>query len=393
MVPPSIGSVVAGSCLAVLGARIHPAPASPTIEDGVVLVCDGRIAAVGERGRVDVPESAGRLDARGLSLTYGFWNSHVHFTEEAVANAGSLEASRLEGHLQEMLTRWGFTTVVDTASFLGNTQRIRERIRAGEVAGPEILTAGAGLYPPNGVPYYVKDAIPPEVAASLPQPATAAEAAEIVRTNLEGGADLTKVFVVSWVARGKTLPMPLEIVKTAAAETHSRGKLLIAHPSMTEGIVLALEGGVDILAHSIEDPENLDDALIRRLVDAKMSLVPTLELFSPFGDIDAILEALGRFSRAGGQVLFGTDVGYRPDDDPTEEYELMKRAGLSFDEILASLTTVPAERFGQLDRKGTVEPGRQADLVLLEGDPREDIRSLARVRYTVREGRIIWNRR
>jgi imidazolonepropionase-like amidohydrolase len=124
-----------------------------------------------------------------------------------------------------------------------------------------------------------------------------------------------------------------------------------------------------------------------------MSLVPTLELFSPFGDIDAIVAALGRFRRAGGQVLFGTDVGYRPDYDPTEEYELMKRAGLSFDEILASLTTAPAERFGQSDRKGAIEPGKQADLVLLEGDPREDIGSLALVRYTVREGRIIWNRR
>ena len=390
--PLAIGSVLAGSCLALLGARIYPAPNAPPIEDGVIVACDGKIAAVGERGRVDVPESAERLDVTGLSLTYGFWNSHVHFTEEAVANAGALEAEALEGHLREMLTRWGFTTVVDTGSFLANTQRIRERIRSGEVAGPEILTAGAPLYPPNGVPYYVKDSIPPEVAASLPQPATAAEAEAILRANLEGGADLTKVFVVSWVARGKTLPMPLEVVKTAAEEIHSRGKLLFAHPSMTEGVVLALEGGVDVLAHSIEDPENLDDALIQRLVDAKMSLVPTLELFSPFGDIDAIVAALGRFHRAGGQVLFGTDVGYRPDYDPTEEYELMKRAGLSFDDILASLTTAPAERFGQSGRKGAIEPGKQADLVLLEGDPREDIRALARVRLTVREGRTLWSR-
>jgi imidazolonepropionase-like amidohydrolase len=384
-------SPLIASCLALVGARIYPAPGAGPVEDGVVLVCDGKISALGERGRVDVPGTAERLDASGFSLTYGFWNSHVHFTEEVVANADALEAETLEGHLGEMLTRWGFTTVVDTGSFLPNTARIRERLRSGEVAGPEILTAGVPLYPPNGVPYYVKDAIPPEVAASLPQPRTGAEAGEILRANLEGGADLTKVFVVSWVARGKTLPMPLEVVKAAAEETHSRGKLLFAHPSMTEGILLALEGGVDVLAHSIEDPENLDDVLIRRLVEARVSLVPTLELFSPFGDIDAILAALGRFSRAGGQVLFGTDVGYRPDYDPTEEYELMKRAGLSFDEILASLTTAPAERFGESHRKGSIEPGKQADLVVLEGDPGKDIGSLARVRYTVREGRIIWS--
>jgi imidazolonepropionase-like amidohydrolase len=385
----SMGSIL-GSCLALLGARIYPAPAAPPIEDGVVLVCEGRIAAVGERSRVEVPESADRLEAKGLSATYGFWNSHVHFTEPAVANAGALPAEALEGHLGEMLTRWGFTTVVDAASFLENTQRIRDRIRAGEVAGPEILTAGAPLYPPNGVPYYVKDALPPEVAASLPQPASAAEAASIVRANLDGGADLTKVFVRSWVARGKTLPMPFEVVEAAAEQTHSRGKLLFAHPSLTSGIELALRGGVDILGHSVEDPELFDDALVQRLVEARVSLVPTLELFAPSGNIDAIVEALGRFSRAGGLILFGTDVGFRPDYDTTREYELMERAGLSFDEILASLTTAPAGRFGQADRKGTIEPGKEGDLAVFEGDPRVDIRSLARVRYTVRAGRVIW---
>jgi imidazolonepropionase-like amidohydrolase len=380
------------SCLALVGARIYPAPGVPTIEDGVVLACDGKIAAASERARVEIPETAERLDVTGLSLVYGFWNSHVHFTEDAFANSGGLEAAALEDHVEAMLTRWGFTTAVDTGSFLENTVRIRERIRNGDIAGPEILTAGTPLYPPDGVPYYVKDAIRPEIAALLPQPASPEEARAVLRAGYEGGADLTKVFAVSWVARGKTLPMPLQVVKTAAAEAHSRGKLLYAHPSLTEGIRLALEGGVDVLAHSIEDPENLDEALIQKVVDARMSLVPTLELFEPSGDIEAIVAALGRFHRAGGQVLFGTDVGYRPDYDPTEEYELMKRAGLSFDEILASLTTAPAGRFGQSERKGAVAPGMQADLVALEGDPREDIRSLARVRYTVREGRIIWKK-
>ncbi len=386
-------SLLAGACLAVLGARIFPAPETPAIEDGAVVVCDGKIAAVGARPRVDVPDAAERLDAAGLSLTFGFWNSHVHFTEPAIENASALEAAALEGHLQEMLTRWGFTTVVDTGSSPENTQAIRKRIGGGEIAGPEILTAGMPLYPPNGVPYYVKDSIPPEIVALLPQPATAAEASRIVNANLDGGADLTKVFVVSWVAHGKTLPMSIDVVRSAAAATHSRGKLLFAHPSLTSGVALALEGGVDVLAHSIEDPENFDEALVERLVEAKVSLVPTLELFEPFGDNDAILEALGRFSRAGGQVLFGTDVGYRPDYDPSEEYELMARAGLSFEEILASLTTAPAARFGQSGRKGSVEAGIQGDLVVLEGDPRAEIRALGRVRYTFRQGKLIWNRK
>ena len=191
---------------------------------------------MGPGGRVDVPETAERLDASGLSLTYGFWNSHVHLTEPAIQNANALEDAALERHLEGMLTRWGFTTVVDTGSSFANTQTIRKRLAAGEVAGPEILTAGTPLYPPDGIPYYVKESIPAEIVAILPQPATASEASRIVGAALDGGADLTKVFVVSWVARGKTLPMSIEVIEAAAAETHARGKLLFAHPSLTSGI-------------------------------------------------------------------------------------------------------------------------------------------------------------
>jgi imidazolonepropionase-like amidohydrolase len=388
-----MSSFLAASCLAILGARIHPAPQTRPIDDGVVVACDGKIVDVGERSLVDVPGNAERLDASGLSLAYAFWNSHVHFTEPALENASTLDKAALEGYLREMLTRWGFTTVVDTGSLLANTQAIRRRIGDGEIAGPEILTSGTPLYPPDGVPYHVKESIPEEIVAILPQPAMADEAASIVASNLDQGSDLTKLFVLSWVARGQTLPMPIEVVKAASSETHSRGKLLFAHPSLTPGAELALEGGVDVLAHSVEDPENFDDALVRRLVDANVSLVPTLELFAPSSEIDGILEALGRFSRAGGRILFGTDVGYRPDYDPSEEYELMARAGLTFDQILASLTTAPAALFGQAERKGIVAPGKDADLVLLEGDPRAEIRALARVRYTLRKGEIIWSRR
>src|SRR5262245_12792155 len=109
-----------GSCLALLGGRIFPSPRSPVIEDGTVVVCDGKIDALGDRSRVLVPETADRLDTKGLSIAFGFWNSHVHFTEPAFENAGALEAAALQSHIQEMLTRWGFTTVVDTGSNFTN---------------------------------------------------------------------------------------------------------------------------------------------------------------------------------------------------------------------------------------------------------------------------------
>ncbi len=81
----------------------------------------------------------------GKVITAGFWNSHVHFTEAVWSGAGSTPAAKLEPHMQEMLTRWGFTTVFDIGSNPNDTLALRKRVDAGEIAGPKIYTT-AGQY-------------------------------------------------------------------------------------------------------------------------------------------------------------------------------------------------------------------------------------------------------
>jgi len=92
----------------------------------------------------------------------------------------------------------------------------------------------------------------------------------------------------------------------------------------------------------------------------------------------------------GGTVLFGTDLG-AVDPDPTEEYMLMTQAGMSFPQILASLTNAPAERFGHSKQVGRVAAGLQADLVVLNNDPSQNMQALSNVQYTLREGKIIYH--
>jgi imidazolonepropionase-like amidohydrolase len=89
-------------------------------------------------------------------------------------------------------------------------------------------------------------------------------------------------------------------------------------------------------------------------------------------------------------VLFGTDVGYVTQYDPTEEYALMAKAGMTFPQLLASLTTAPAERFGASRQLGRIAPGLAADLTVLRNDPSKDIRALGAVQYTIRDGRFIY---
>jgi imidazolonepropionase-like amidohydrolase len=81
------------------------------------------------------------------------------------------------------------------------------------------------------------------------------------------------------------------------------------------------------------------------------------------------------------------------DYDPTDEYLLMQQAGLSFSQVLASLTTGPAARFARAAHSGRIAPGMDADLVVLEGNPERDITTLARVRYAVRQGRVVYDGR
>ena len=98
---------------------------------------------------------------------------------------------------------------------------------------------------------------------------------------------------------------------------------------------------------------------------------------------------LRAWAAAGGTVLFGTDVG-AAEYDPTDEYAAMSAAGMTFPRILASLTTTPAERFGDSKRLGRVAPGLEADLVALRGDPAKQVRALGAVELTTRAGKILY---
>ncbi len=106
--------------------------------------------------------------------------------------------------------------------------------RAGAPVGL-ILTAGLPLYPPNGIPYYVKDGAPSDLLKLLPQPSTPAQATDFVRQNLNGGADIVKLFTGSWINRATVLAMSTEVATADVEEAHRRGKIVFTHPSDVAG--------------------------------------------------------------------------------------------------------------------------------------------------------------
>jgi imidazolonepropionase-like amidohydrolase len=245
----------------------------------------------------------------------------------------------------------------------------------------------------DGIPYYLKSSLPPEALASLNTPGTPEEAADVVARQIAAGADMVKLFTGSWVERGRVLPMPAEIARAAAEEAHRRGKLVFAHASSIAGLELAMEAGVDVVAHALDDDRGWDPSYADRMKAQGMALVPTLKLFGGRPYTGFIQEEVRDYARAGGQILFGTDVGYLTDYDPREEYVLMSGAGLDWRQILASLTTAPSERFGELGRRGRIAPGMDADLVVLARDPSLDVKAFADVVYSFRGGRVVFENR
>lgn len=383
-------------------ARLYVAPDQPPIDDAAILIVDGRIAAAGPGTDIASGGAATFAQCDGGTVVAGFQNSHVHFTGPKFADAATKPAGELTAAIEDMLNRFGFTTVVDTASSPENTVALRTRVDANEVAGPRILTAGSALYPKNGIPIYLND-LPPEVLASLSQPGSVEEALQSVEANIDGGADATKLFLMTPQGGGRYAFMQPDIALAVADETHRRGLLVLAHPTDIEGINLAIESGVDVLVHTTmgEGKTVWDPALIEQMIAKNMAVVPTLQLF-PYElnrakleprivelATDDAVEQVRAFAKAGGQVLFGTDVGYMNDYDPTEEYRLMARA-LSPMEILASLTTAPAARWMETERRGRIDAGLDADLVVLEADPAADVANFAKVRCTFRAGRLIY---
>jgi imidazolonepropionase-like amidohydrolase len=108
--------------------------------------------------------------------------------------------------------------------------------------------------------------------------------------------------------------------------------------------------------------------------------------------MDPLYDEVRTFHSLGGTLLFGTDVGYMTDYSTEGEFEGLAKSGLDWKTVLAMLTTNPAARLSQSDRKGTVTPGKLADLTILEADPAADLTNFSKVHAVIRSGAVVWKR-
>ena len=138
--------------------KVYASSIEEPIDDGTVVIHNGKIRAVGPSRTTKAPRFARTvivIDCTGMTMTAGFWNSHLHILTDGLLDAEHKTPASITGEMQKMFTRWGLTTVFDVVSVLSNTNYIRRHITDGSIVGPRILTVVEPFYGKGGTPVYV----------------------------------------------------------------------------------------------------------------------------------------------------------------------------------------------------------------------------------------------
>jgi imidazolonepropionase-like amidohydrolase len=365
-----------------------------SVRDGAaVLVEDGTIARVGDAAEPP-PDGARVIDAEGRTVLPGLIDAHAHVYPHLPAPEQGAEplwpgtgAHILAGDLRDAL-RMGITTMRDVGSYGDLVVEARQAMRYGAFRGPRLLTCGRiiSATAPGGRWFdgMYREADGPE------------DVRRAVREQLRRGADFVKVMTTG--ARSVELEDPgpaqmtREEIATVVEEAHRMGYRVAAHAEGLAGTELAIAGGIDTIEHGMYLNQRPD--LLERMAATGQVLVPTFGCFYGVAGLDGdapptwshLLVELAlhnleeadrtlRAARAAG-VAVATGHDWAPLRDLGLEIVRMAHHGLTNAEALVASTRTAAEALGIGDRVGTVEPGKLADIVVVEGDPLERLELL-----------------
>jgi imidazolonepropionase-like amidohydrolase len=357
-----------------LGGTLVDGTGAAALADAALVIRGDKVVFAGPRSRVTISPGADTLNVAGATILPGFIDAHVH---------GAYSATTLTAW-----ARAGVTTVRDegiqqTGAVLRDLLALRDS--AWSAPGyARLVSAGWMITAPGG---YGRLAV-----------STAAEARLRVTEELDQGADLIKVAVEDGTTVQNSLPvLATEALLAAVATAHARGRLVSAHITDARFLQTVVEAGVDDAAHVTWDP--VPDAIFRQMIARHITLVPTLTVFEPGGALVPGQANLRRFLQLGGTVALGDDYGGLPASQnphfqlgmPMPEILWMAEAGMTPLQIIVAATRNAAHVCGLEAELGTLEAGKTADVLVVNGDPLRDLTDLQNVRLVLHRGVVIRN--
>lgn len=383
-----------------------------------IIIRDGFITEVGPSGRVAVPDQAELIDGKNRFVMPGLWDMHYHAISPAQGPLDSLRSA----------LPWGITAIMDPGTSNDAYQLMTDGI-AQEPDGFPALHAAIGMYS-------ISNGYGDGMASPFLAPTTEQEARRLVRNQKAQGAQLVKLAVenMDWLSTNLMPVIDGNILRTLIDEAHRQGMLAVAHAPMLELAKEAVRAGIDMLAHGVID-RPVDEELIALMRETGTHYTSTYIVFESFADFQAWLDELEAYDRngwldaeslarwrkagdiviapifdkvplppenlkilkdnlvtvakAGIPILIGTDTGLPavfPGISMHLEMVRHTEAGLPPDQVLRAATINAAKFLGREAEAGSIAAGKVGDIIILDADPRDDMRNLGRINQVIRGG-------
>ncbi|CAI2392024.1 MULTISPECIES: amidohydrolase family protein [Alteromonas] len=384
-------------------------------ENVTIVVEDNKIKAV-KKGFAEAQEGDTVIDLKTSTVMPGLMDMHVHLSSQHGGPQTYLERFSLNeadyalraANYAKITLDSGFTTVRNLGDGYNETVALRNAISKGYATGPRIYTVaksiattGGHADPSNGLSHLLRPDVGPKQGVVNGE----AEAREAVRTRYQDGADLIKITatggVLSVAKSGQNPQFMTDELEAIVETAKDYGMTVAVHAHGKEGMKRAIEAGVD----SIEHGTYMDDEIRNLMKKHGTYYVPTIlagKFVADKAKIDGFFPELVRpkaaaigpliqntfeqAHKAGVKIAFGTDSGVSAHGDNAQEFSLMVEAGMKPADALLSATVNSANLLGISDILGTLEEGKLADIVAVQGNPLDDISLMESVSFVMKDG-------
>ncbi len=384
----------------------------------LVVIKGDKIAEIGKESEIKIPEEAKIVDLGNRTILPGLVDAHVHIygrrsysPAEEIITPHDLAVIRSVEDCWKIL-KAGFTMVRDLGSAIALS--LKRAVNEGTISGPRIFAAGRPISQTGGhsdIHYLPREEVIKKGALIADGPDDCRRAA---REALRDGADLIKIMTSGGIGSEKDHPrypqFTVDEVKAITEEAHRVERRVASHAEGAEGVKIAVLGGVDSVEHGFF----LDEESVQMMISRNVYFVPTLCLVEVYKKalerpydmppwrlkkqeecIDAMPKSFMMAYKAGVKIAAGTDYFGPPmrahGDNADEAITMVKYGMKPMDAILAA-TRNAAECIGVQNTVGTVERGKLADIIGVQGNPLEDITVLKKVEFVMKEGTIYVNR-